>query len=37
MEQLTLKDLLDNMKKNNKEGIDQVERAYKYAGLLHEG
>lgn len=37
MEQLTLKDLLDNMKKYNKEGLEQVERAYKYAELLHEG
>lgn len=37
MNELTLNDLLDNVKKYNEEGIQEIERAYYYALALHEG
>lgn len=37
MNELTLNDLLDNVKKYNEEGIKEIERAYYYALALHEG
>ena len=37
MKELTLKDLLDNVKNYNLEGLEQIEKAYKYAERLHEG
>lgn len=37
MNELTLNDLLDNVRKYNEEGIKEIERAYYYALALHEG
>ena len=37
MKELSLNDLLENVKKYNAEGLEKVEKAYKYAELLHEG
>ena len=37
MKQLTLRDLLDNMKNHSSDELKLVEKAYKYAEELHEG
>lgn len=37
MNELTLDDLLDNVKKYNEEGVNEVAKAYHYAEELHKG
>ena len=37
MNELTLDDLLDNVKKYDEEGVNEVAKAYHYAEELHKG
>ena len=37
MKNVTLNDLINNVKKYNEPGVEQIEKAYYYAKTLHEG